>query len=116
MEPATPVNSAPDASLADDPRLLLLSPRDNVFVCREDMEAGTRIRAGGVLCVLQKPILRGHKIARTPIAPGEKVLKYGAPVGSATIAISPGDHVHVHNVRSDYTPSHFFDQKEGTTQ
>jgi hypothetical protein len=113
MEPATP---ATDATDADDPRLLLLSPRDNVFVCREDIAAGTRIRAGGVLCVLQQPVLRGHKIARTPIGSGDKVLKYGAPVGSATIAISPGDHVHVHNVRSDYTPSHFFDHKEGTTQ
>jgi hypothetical protein len=34
------------------------------------------------------------------------VLKYGAPIGSATADIAPGAHVHVHNMMSDYTPTH----------
>jgi len=33
------------------------------------------------------------------------VLKYGCPIGTATRAIAPGEHVHLHNVRSGYTRS-----------
>ena len=36
------------------------------------------------------------------IAEGEKVLKFGVPIGSAVRAILPGEHVHVHNIKSDY--------------
>jgi len=97
---------------ADDPRLLLLSEKDNVFVCREDIPAGERVRVGEGGVTLAKTISRGHKIARHEIAPGAKVYKYGAPIGSAIAPIAPGDHVHVHNVKSDYTPSHFFDIQE----
>ncbi len=42
----------------------------------------------------------GHKIALKPVAKGERVVKYGVPVGRATEAIKPGQHVHVHNLRS----------------
>jgi len=44
-------------------------------------------------------------VAIRPIGPGEKVLKYGCPIGSATEPIQPGQHVHTHNLRSDYLPS-----------
>lgn len=96
----------------DDPRLLLLAERDNVFVCREDIPAGERIRIGEQELTLAKTIQRGHKIARRAVEAGDKVYKYGVPIGSAVASISPGDHVHVHNVKSDYTPSHFFDIQE----
>ena len=106
------MGSAAPLSHVDDPRLLLLSEKDNVFVCREDIPEGTRILVGGQDLVLAKTIQRGHKVARRAIAPGDKVFKYGAPIGSAVATICPGDHVHVHNVKSDYTPSHFFDIQE----
>ena len=48
----------------------------------------------------------GHKLARRPIAAGEKIVKYGAPIGTATEAIAIGTPVHVHNVKSDYTPTY----------
>jgi hypothetical protein len=90
----------------DDPRLLLLSEHDNVVVAREDIAAGERIEIAGVSVVLSARILRGHKLARGNIAAGTKVLKYNAPIGTATSAIAPGEHVHLHNLRSDYTPTH----------
>jgi hypothetical protein len=37
-----------------------------------------------------------------PIAAGERVIKVGVPIGTATQAIAPGEHVHSHNLRSDY--------------
>jgi SAF domain len=89
-----------------DPRLLLLSPADNVVVAREGLAAGTALLLEGHEIVLAKDVQRGHKLARRAIAPGDKVLKYGAPIGSATKGIVPGEHVHLHNIKSDYTATH----------
>ena len=89
-----------------DDRLILLSEADNVCVARVRLAAGETILLDGGPARLDADIGLGHKIARRAIAAGEKVLKYGAPIGSATRAIAPGQHVHVHNMRSDYTPTH----------
>lgn len=42
-----------------------------------------------------------HKIAIKNIKKGEKVLKYGEPIGIAIDDIYIGEHVHVHNVKSN---------------
>lgn len=89
-----------------DPRLLLLAPEDNVLVLREDVGAGETVRIDGTAVLLGATIRRGHKLARRAIAPGEKIIKYGAPIGSATAPIARGEHVHVFNIRSDYTATH----------
>ena len=47
----------------------------------------------------------GHKLARRALAPDTRVLKYGAPIGSMKVAVARGEHVHLHNLRSDYLPS-----------
>ena len=67
-----------------------------------------------VKCVFvrqSQPLGLGHKIARIAIAPGAPVIKYGAPIGRATQAIAPGDHVHLHNLKSDYTPTYALEGK-----
>ncbi|MBB5753995.1 UxaA family hydrolase [Prosthecomicrobium pneumaticum] len=90
-----------------DGRLLLLDPSDNVLVVRARIPAGETIRVGGGVPVpVPADLPLGHKIARRPIAAGEKIVKYGAPIGTATVAIDLGAHVHVHNVKSDYTPTY----------
>lgn len=89
-----------------DPRLLLLSPNDNVFVLRAAIEAGETIVVGGRKVLIPDRIGLGHKIARKIIKKGNSVLKYGASIGSATCEISPGDHVHIQNLQSDYTPTY----------
>jgi len=43
----------------------------------------------------------GHKYALRDIAAGENVIKYGMPIGHATTAIAKGEHVHVHNVKTN---------------
>jgi altronate dehydratase len=40
----------------------------------------------------------GHKFALQDIPQDGYVTKYGAWIGRATLSISRGDHVHVHNV------------------
>ena len=47
----------------------------------------------------------GHKAAVAAIAAGEKIVKYGCPIGSALRAIRVGEHVHTHNIKSDYLPT-----------
>ena len=100
---------------ADDPRFLRLGPDDNVLVAREDVPAGTQVIVGGVTVVLDRAIARGHKIASRAIGKGEKVMKYGASIGSATAAIQRGEHVHLHNLASDYTASHVIASAAGRT-
>lgn len=89
-----------------DQRLLLLAPGDSVFVLRDQIAAGEMIVVEGTKVRVQVALGLGHKIARVALAPGDKVVKYGAPIGSATKAIAVGDHVHLHNLKSDYTPTH----------
>ncbi len=84
------------------PRLLWLSPDDNIAVAATAIEAGQTLPWDGRTITFATRIPTGHKVAIVPIAAGEKVLKYGAPIGSATCAIRPGQHVHSHNLKSDY--------------
>ena len=46
-------------------------------------------------------------------APGEIIVKYGMPIGVATEAIAPGEHVHVHNIKSNYTPTYHLADRDG---
>jgi (2R)-sulfolactate sulfo-lyase subunit alpha len=39
-------------------------------------------------------------------------VKYGMSIGSSTLEIQPGDWVHLHNMKSDYIPSHTRDSRE----
>lgn len=89
-----------------DGRLLLLSPGDTVYVLRGQIEAGETVLVEGRTVTVPQRLGLGHKIARVSVAAGGKVVKYGAPIGSATRAIAPGDHVHLHNLKSDYTPTY----------
>ncbi len=57
---------------------MIINPSDNVEI-RED----------------------GHKYALRDIAEGENVVKYGMPIGHATKPIAKGEHVHVHNVKTN---------------
>lgn len=89
-----------------DDRLLLLNPADTVVVARCAIAAGEALWLGGVRISLDRAVTLGHKLACRAMSPGGKVLKYGVPIGSATTSIAVGDHVHLHNMKSDYTPTY----------
>ncbi len=82
--------------------LLRLAAEDNVAVAIKNIAAGTELEVDGLRLVARDPIPFGHKLALRPVRPGEKLIKFGVPIGSATRATEPGGHVHVHNIRSDY--------------
>lgn len=90
----------------NDARLLQLAPGDNVAAARSTIRAGQTILIEGRDVTVPTEIPAGHKIAVRPVAVGEKILKYGAPIGSATQPIRPGQYVHTHNVKSDYLPTY----------
>lgn len=83
-----------------------LSPLDNVAVLTRRLLAGTPVALAAGTVVLDRDLELGHKIACRAIAAGEKVLKYGVAIGSATESIAPGAHVHLHNMQSDYLPTY----------
>jgi len=102
-------NLSPDLaspSAATDGRLLLLFEGDNVLVARMRIRAGETVAVEGTAVTLAADLPLGHKLARRPIAAGDKIVKYGAPIGTATETIAIGTPVHVHNVKSDYTPTY----------
>ena len=101
-------NDVPNGKL---PPLLLLHPEDNILVARRDIAAGERVEIDGESCVVPAAVELGHKLARRALAPDARVLKYGAPIGSMKTAVARGEHVHMHNLRSDYLPS---TTREGT--
>lgn len=90
----------------NDNRLILLSADDNVLVARAPIAAGEIVLLNGMQVRVGAALSMGYKLARCDISQGEKVLKYGAPIGSATMNIKPGDLVHLHNLKSDYTATH----------
>ncbi len=86
--------------------VMRLAPEDNVCVAMRTLESGETVLLDGVPLTARDRILTGHKMAAAPIAAGSKVLKYGAPIGSATRDIGPGESVHTHNLKSDYLPTY----------
>ena len=82
--------------------LIRLSERDNVAVVASSIARGAVLEVDGESLVALDPIPFAHKIALRPIGQDEQVLKYGVPIGRAKVAIEPGRHVHVHNIKSDY--------------
>ncbi|MCL2558878.1 MAG: altronate dehydratase family protein [Turicibacter sp.] len=77
-----------------------LHGNDNVIIALKHLEAGTVAEIDGETLTLQEPIKQGHKIATTAITAGQDVIKYGFPIGHATVDIKVGYHVHTHNIKT----------------
>ena len=86
--------------------LILLHPDDNVLVLSAPVHVGDVLTIDGAAVTATADVAVGHKLARHALTVGDKVLKYGAPIGSITAPVAAGGHVHLHNMKSDYIPSH----------
>lgn len=91
---------------SSDRRLVLLAPEDNCVVVAQALRADDRVSIDDESVVIARAIGVGHKLARRAIARGEKVLKYGAIIGTASAPIARGEHIHTHNLESDYLPTY----------
>src|SRR5215510_9136102 len=84
----------------NQPPFLQLNPTDPLIVATRELKAGEDL---GLDVKPVETINRGHKMATKPIADGEPVRKLGQVIGVATKAITPGQHIHTHNV--EFRPS-----------
>jgi len=82
------------------PQAIRIHPADDVLVAVRALAAGNEITVEGERIVLAEDIPAGHKIALRPLAPGEPVVKYGFPIGTATAPIARGSWVHTHNLKT----------------
>ena len=81
-------------------RLIRITPRDNVAVAIEPLFKGDVVSVEGRNITLASDLPAGHKMAIEDIRQGEKVIKYGYPIGAATCDIAKGSHVHAFNIRT----------------
>lgn len=93
-------------------RAVLLTLDDDVAAVLAALPAGAEasviLSASGEMLQAVKAkndIPFGHKIAVRPIDDGQKVIRYGYPIGIATKSIGAGEHVHAHNMRSLLSPA-----------
>lgn len=89
------------------PQFLVHEEQDSVGVAVVEIKAGEKISGafieGGKQLTLQSKdaVPLGHKVALKDIKPGENVVKYGVIIGRAKTAITAGQHVHVHNIKTN---------------
>jgi len=85
-------------------KAIVMKASDNVATVVETIETGAEaiLEIGGQRVTVRviERIPFGHKFATRDIGKGEFVVKYGEPMGVATMNIKAGRHVHVHNVES----------------
>jgi hypothetical protein len=94
---------------------ILLHPHDNILVVTAAIAPGDTVTIDGTPVTVHTRIEVGHKVARQPLATGATVTKYGAPIGSMTAPAERGEHVHLHNMKSDYIASHMRDTLDRRT-
>ena len=80
--------------------LIQINPQDLVAVALHPLKAGEKYDCGGRTVIPLTDIPMGHKVALKDIDQGEKVIKYGFPIGEATMPIPEGGHVHTHNLHT----------------
>jgi (2R)-sulfolactate sulfo-lyase subunit alpha len=94
-------------TLSNTPHFLVHSPKDNVgVVVVEGLKAGTEMV--GVITenntttslTSRQDIPIGHKVALKELREGDTVIKYGADIGRMVADVRPGEHVHVHNLKT----------------
>ncbi len=90
-----------------NPDFLVHDSSDSVGVAVvEGIEAGQELTGWvmdtdeTVTMVSKDPIPLGHKIALTPLAVDDTVIKYGHDIGRVVEACDTGAHVHVHNMKT----------------
>jgi altronate dehydratase small subunit len=96
----------PIVPTSNAPRLLLMSPEDNCLIARTAIVAGESLTIDGVSVIVREDIPLGYKVARRTLRIGDKVLRYGALIGSVTADVMPGAMLHTHNLVSDYIPTY----------
>ncbi len=81
-------------------KIFRIHSSDNVAVALKDLKAGEMAAAGAASVTVREDIKSGHKVALRNIAPGENIIKYGFPIGTASAPVPAGAWVHTHNMKT----------------
>jgi len=76
---------------------IIINQQDNVATALKEIKIGEKVFD----TTAADTIPPGHKIALQKIQQGENIIKYGSPIGSAKTEISPGCHIHTHNIKTN---------------
>src|SRR5579872_3075037 len=101
---------------AKEQRLLRIHKNDNVLIVVADIHVGDRDTIDGKEVVFHQEIPIGHKVAARSIQTREKVYKCGVPIGSAKSDVAAGEHIHLHNLKSDYIATYTRDDDHASVQ
>ncbi len=82
-----------------------LSPPDNVAVALRTLKAGEIVHARRRYARHPQEHRGRSQARRARDRRGELIVKYGCPIGTATAAIDPGEHLHAGNVETGYLPT-----------
>ena len=78
---------------------IILNKKDTVATALRELDCGDYAHDGNQITITQNiPI--GFKVALKNITKGDKVFKYGYPIGIATANINCGEMIHTHNLIS----------------
>ncbi|WP_417331238.1 galactarate dehydratase [Halomonas cupida] len=85
-------------------RIIRVHPQDNVAIVVQQggLEEGTHIE-GDITLVAAIP--QGHKVALEALNTGDRIIRYGEIIGTATAAIPRGGHVNENNVQLPIPPA-----------
>lgn len=97
-------------------KLLRIHKNDNVLIVVAAVHPGDREAMEGKEVVFHQEIPIGHKVAARFVRAGEKVYKCGVPIGSAKADITAGEHIHLHNLKSDYIATYTRDDGHAYVQ
>ena len=78
-----------------------INPADSVVVCLRPMQKGEAIEWRGKKITLLQDTPAGHKILLKDVAQGENIIKYGYPIGHATIDLKAGTWVNEDNLKTN---------------
>ena len=94
----TLLGKAPTEPVALTDVAVLLNPDDAVAIAKQPLLPRTVLKTDSGEVRVAQMIPPGHKVALRAVAEGGEVRRYGQIIGFATKDISPGDHVHSHNL------------------
>lgn len=81
-------------------KVIKIHKADNVAVAAQKLKKGDKFTVDGEECQAVTDIPAGHKVALCRIGEKEPVIKYGYPIGTASVRVEKGEWVHTHNIKT----------------
>ncbi|MDR2287405.1 MAG: altronate dehydratase family protein [Prevotellaceae bacterium] len=82
-------------------KYIKINSADNVAVAVEKLPTGEQLNIDSETIVLQNDIPAGHKIALCDFVAGDNIIKYGMPIGHASVAIGCGTLINEKNIKTN---------------